>query len=620
MKLIAIKLENFRGYQGENLINIDSNLTGIIGKNDAGKSTILEALDIFFENSSFDKSDKCVNSHEEDRVSIACIFDDFPYSLTLDATSETTLQDEYLLNSDGYLEIKKSFRVSQKVTSDLSIVAEYPNNEGIDNLIILKNTDLKSLIKSKGLDLSQVPDQRSNTSLRQFLFQSETLNFETKEIPLNKEDAKNIWESLKCYLPIYALFKSDRNSSDQDSEVQDPMKLAIRHALSEIQPQLLAIQEHIKTKVEDVAGRTLEKLSEMDSALARDLIPDFSKEPKWESIFSMALASEQGIPVNKRGSGVRRLILLNFFRAEAEKKFREADGRSIIYAIEEPETSQHPDYQEMLIKALLDLSILPKTQILVTTHTPALAGLMPITSLRYITKDETNQHVIAHADCNDILKSITEDLGIYPFGNISNPQCRGYIFVEGVSDVVFLKHIFTKFAESGLIQKDYIAELDVQLLISGGSDNLKHWVNYKLIESLQKPWAVFFDSDNDGNDCQKHQRNLATQAKYPNIIFHLTAKRECENYLHPNVILRVSNNRLSYTPDNFSDQKVLLTPLLSDFIAIKKSNLIEKLWGNSTCEEIIESCTDQQGNNEFLQFINQIEERFGLIELEKKTA
>lgn len=116
MKLIAIKLENFRGYQGENLINIDSNLTGIIGKNDAGKSTILEALDIFFENSSFDKSDKCVNSHEEDRVSIACIFDDFPYSLTLDATSETTLQDEYLLNSDGYLEIKKSFRVSQKVT------------------------------------------------------------------------------------------------------------------------------------------------------------------------------------------------------------------------------------------------------------------------------------------------------------------------------------------------------------------------------------------------------------------------------------------------------------------------------------------------------------------------
>lgn len=398
------------------------------------------------------------------------------------------------------------------------------------------------------------------------------------------------------------------------------MKLAIKHALSEIQPQLQVIQEHIKNKVEDVAGRTLEKLSEMDSALAKDLIPDFSKEPKWESIFSMALASEQGIPVNKRGSGVRRLILLNFFRAEAEKKFQEANGRSIIYAIEEPETSQHPNYQEMLIKALLELSLLPKTQILVTTHTPALAGLMPITSLRYIAKNESNQHVISHTDNDDILKSVSSDLGIHPFSEISNPQSRGYIFVEGVSDVVFLKHIFAKYAEKGLIQKDYIAELEVQLLISGGSDNLKHWVNYKLIESLQKPWAVFFDSDNDGQSCQKHQQNLNVKAKYPNIVFHLTEKRECENYLHPNVIFRVSNNRLNYTPDKFSDQKVLLTPLLSEYIAIKKSNLIEKLWGNSTCEEIIESCTDQQGNNELLQFINQIEERFGLVELEKKTA
>ena len=484
----------------------------------------------------------------------------------------------------------------------------------------MKNAELKTLFRTKNLDISQVQDQRSNTSLRQYLFQSEPLTFQNKEIPLNKEDAKNVWDALKNFLPIYALFKSDRNSSDQDSEVQDPMKLAIRHALSEIQPQLQAIQEHIKTKVEDVAGRTLEKLSEMDSALAKDLIPDFPKEPKWESIFSMALASEQGIPVNKRGSGVRRLILLNFFRAEAEKKFREADGRSIIYAIEEPETSQHPDYQEMLIKALLDLSILPKTQILVTTHTPALAGLMPITSLRYITKDETNQHVIAHADCNDILKSISEDLGIHPFGNISNPQCRGYIFVEGVSDVVFLKHIFTKFAESGVIQKDYIAELDVQLLISGGSDNLKHWVNYKLIESLQKPWAVFFDSDNDGNSCQKYQKNLASQAKYPHIVFHLTVKRECENYLHPNVILRASKNNVHHTPDNFSDQKLILHPLLLPYKAVKQSNLIEKLWNLTTCDEITESCTDQEGKNEFLDFIKRIEERFGLIKPQKKTA
>ncbi|WP_331325333.1 AAA family ATPase [Acinetobacter baumannii] len=48
MELISIVLENFRGYHLKHTILIDECLTGIIGKNDAGKSTIFEALDIFF--------------------------------------------------------------------------------------------------------------------------------------------------------------------------------------------------------------------------------------------------------------------------------------------------------------------------------------------------------------------------------------------------------------------------------------------------------------------------------------------------------------------------------------------------------------------------------------------
>lgn len=47
MKLIGVKLKNFRGYNNEIIINLDD-LTVFVGKNDIGKSTILEALDIFF--------------------------------------------------------------------------------------------------------------------------------------------------------------------------------------------------------------------------------------------------------------------------------------------------------------------------------------------------------------------------------------------------------------------------------------------------------------------------------------------------------------------------------------------------------------------------------------------
>ncbi|HDE4006869.1 TPA: AAA family ATPase, partial [Staphylococcus aureus] len=50
MILKSVKLKNFRCYKDEVIVPFQE-ITGLIGKNDAGKSTILEALEIFFNNS-----------------------------------------------------------------------------------------------------------------------------------------------------------------------------------------------------------------------------------------------------------------------------------------------------------------------------------------------------------------------------------------------------------------------------------------------------------------------------------------------------------------------------------------------------------------------------------------
>ncbi|QEX03283.1 ATP-binding protein (plasmid) [Salmonella enterica] len=47
MRLRKLKLKNFRGYRNSTEIIIDESMTGIVGRNDFGKSTILEALAIF---------------------------------------------------------------------------------------------------------------------------------------------------------------------------------------------------------------------------------------------------------------------------------------------------------------------------------------------------------------------------------------------------------------------------------------------------------------------------------------------------------------------------------------------------------------------------------------------
>ncbi|EOF6152289.1 AAA family ATPase, partial [Salmonella enterica] len=69
MRLRKLKLKNFRGYRNSTEIIIDESMTGIVGRNDFGKSTLLEALAIFFETEGMkaDKNDmNCFSLREGD--------------------------------------------------------------------------------------------------------------------------------------------------------------------------------------------------------------------------------------------------------------------------------------------------------------------------------------------------------------------------------------------------------------------------------------------------------------------------------------------------------------------------------------------------------------------------
>jgi len=177
-------------------------------------------------------------------------------------------------------------------------------------------------------------------------------------------------------LPMYSLFQSDRKNSDGDSEVQDPLKEAVKQILNDtsLKTKFDEIAAEVKTKLQDVATRTLTKIQEMNPEIVSSLNPIIpaTESLKWADVFkNVSITGDDDIPINKRGSGVKRLILLNFFRAEAERRRTQENIPSIIYAIEEPETSQHTEHQKKLIKAFLDLANTANTQVIITTHSAA---------------------------------------------------------------------------------------------------------------------------------------------------------------------------------------------------------------------------------------------------------
>ncbi|WP_158103046.1 ATP-dependent nuclease, partial [Pseudomonas syringae] len=316
---------------------------------------------------------------------------------------------------------------------------------------------------------------------------------------------------------------------------------------------------------------------EMAPELANELTPRFKDKPKWT--FNFTLEGENGIPINKRGSGVRRLILLNFFRAEAEKNALVGSPRSVIYAIEEPETSQHPNYQVMLMKALLELSSQTNRQIIVTTHVPALAGLMPIEGIRYVTKDESGIPIVK-MPTQDVIKEAAESLGVLPETGME--RAKGVVLVEGKSDVTFLRHTSNTLKASGDLQTS-LEDLGIVPILIGGCGSVKHWVTLNLADDLGLPWCVFLDSDLGGSSEQvasilKRKQEVEGRGR----AFYSTRKREIENYLCPDMIQAQTGVQVAFT-DTCDAKKII-----GKAVGIKADDVIDKLWPRMTADQILQ--------------------------------
>ena len=528
MKLVSLALKNFRCFKDEKHVAFED-LTAIIGRNDVGKSTILEALEIFFNNDTvkIDSGDLCVSAGDQ-FAEITCEFDDLPDPLVLDAQAETSLAEEHILTTDGTLRVKKRFKCSgAKPKEEVYICALHPSADQYSDLLELTNSTLKTRLRSLGIDETDVL-MNSNPSIRNAIWSHcPDLELAETEIPIAKEDGKRIWDKLSEHMPLFALFQSDRPSRDSDAEVQNPMKLAITTALAEpaIQQTLDGIVEAVRVQAVELAQRTHATLAKIDPGLAGDLTPQFKSDPKWASLFSITLDSEQGIPVNKRGSGVRRLILVSFFRAEAERRVSEGGECNIIYAIEEPETSQHPHNQKMLLESLEDLAAQAGCQVLLTTHSPGFASYLPISSFRFIQAGPDGQPRVEPAQTST-WEAMVDALGVVPDNRVKVLIC-----VEGPTDVAALRALSNALHIADTTILDISSDPRVAFVVLGGG-TLVHWVNEQYLKGLGRPEVHLYNSDVAKYRAQVAQINQRTDGSWAV----QTNKLEIENYLHPDAI------------------------------------------------------------------------------------
>jgi hypothetical protein len=159
---------------------------------------------------------------------------------------------------------------------------------------------------------------------------------------------------------------------------------------------------------------------------------------KWADVFKgLSISGDQDISINKRGSGIKRLVLLNFFRAEAERRKAESHNPSIIYAIEEPETSQHKNYQIMLVNALKQLANEPKTQVIITTHSSDIVKNLNFTNLKMVCRNANDDLEIKSFAANCLPYPSLNEANYNAFGDASEEfhnELYGYLQAKATDE------------------------------------------------------------------------------------------------------------------------------------------------------------------------------------------
>jgi putative ATP-dependent endonuclease of OLD family len=545
MQLDRVTISGFRGYGDAITVDFEHDTTTVIGRNDAGKSSVFEALEVFF-GGKLELTDFTVGVDAP--IEITCSFSALPEVVVLDTDRDTSLAAEYLLDRDGRLSLKKTWTRSKLTAATVAARASHPIFPTDSDLLNSKLTALKSRATAMGITDTEIGDRRTSSAYRKAIWDQGLASGEAElqdvDVALTSDDGKSVATALSGYLPLFHLFRSDRPGSESDKIAQDPANAAVKAVLEEHESELEALSQTVQRQVGELLSDVVERLSEVAPQLAASLTP-IDPSPVWSKAFSsLQFVDEHGVPLSKRGSGTRRLVLLSFFRATAERGLDLLDKdpneyrRGVITAVEEPETALHADLQTDIVSALQDVGELPHRQVLLTTHSSNLIRLVPARSIRYISGTGLSRKCIQVGpddDATALLAELNRSLGVFTDHNV-----RCFLLIEGRNDVDGLKILTSALQSAGVDGVRAFSDLESEGLICfmpiGGGGSASLWNSN--LSPFKRHEVHVMDSDRESASgaLKIEMTALLARADEKRHVYVLD-RRELENYLTEEAVL-----------------------------------------------------------------------------------
>lgn len=518
MKIAEVEISNFRTLYEAKIKFY--NVTSFVGPNGVGKSTVLYALDWFFNGgrAGMLTPQDATYGHEQENIEVRVTFDDLNDNdravlgkyvnaevNTFTAWKIRTFADgneRLSANIKGY-NLFTDLKVPNIAVSDLkekykNIQLKYPELQ-------LKNaTTKKSILDELNRWESDNPDKLTNVP------EELTTNFNG----FNSNDA--LASRFKFTLVRADLRANEEASDSRNSLLSEIIERAVdrKSADDRLINEFKTIQQNEKNIYDDVFGEPLKKLtckfnkvvSGYNTNRSVEIQPNIQEINPPKTTFTIKVNDgENQTPVTKQGHGFQRTVLISALQLLSEKDDDNANDNGVLcLAIEEPELFQHPIQAQVFASVLRKLADKPSNDVQVTyaTHSPYFLEEKHFEQIYRLIRHSNGTSYstkIFHASMSEVIddlerysaqdrqkkkeyleKLYSNDL---PIGIYANEV----ILVEGSTDKAILESISEKMVNVSLAQKGIV-------IISCGSKS-KIPQYYAILKGLGIPTSVVFDND-----------------------------------------------------------------------------------------------------------------------------
>ena len=496
MYIFELSIDNFRTFNGKTTIEFHEGTNVIIGQNNAGKTTVIKALELLFDSQkskrlSIDdfnrhttiaelkanppkitisaklKESEGEGEYSDDLVTVST------WLTKLESPYEARITYEYFL-PDKELEdyIKSMSRITEDKIEDCWDIIRYNFLRKYTHKVYVGNPEHKNSIDPE--------------SINKFAFQFLTAIRDVERDLFTGRNAllKEVIDFFMDYdIKIDEALDKDQRAEQIKSKKKEFTKNA-QELIKSLQVRMEAGKEHMLKYVQDTgAGFGGMKPAFDGSILDTELY----------SALKLIVENETGIklPAIHNGLGFNNLLYISLLLAKMQK---DASGDYLgsnakvysILAIEEPEAHLHPNMQYKFLKFLKENQDAEVNQIFITSHSPNITAAVDLEDIIVLQKDQENIRVAypgkVFSDSPDDQKSKNYVKRFIDVTKADMFFAENLILVEGLAEQLLVPE-FAKIIDS----ENDLAETHTSVINIGGR-YFEHFL--KLFDTEKSEYAI----------------------------------------------------------------------------------------------------------------------------------